>query len=234
MSMATVKFSINLREDAKNWVRVGQLKRMQYGRTLANYTAEIPAPILKTIRSLPRARAITYVNRYLRDRQDVFLVDLKAMKVFLEQYIKQYGPGLLNEIAGLTDQPLYRRTFYASFTLLRTCPYDVKRHWFMVSAKRNMAKQVNTIAHEIFHLQFIHYYHTYCRKQGLNEMQFQYLKEALTVLLNDPRFSKYHLGIDDGYSNHLQMRKHIQRLWRKKMPYYQFLDACIAATKGRT
>ncbi|MEK7637584.1 MAG: hypothetical protein AAB402_04350 [Patescibacteria group bacterium] len=230
-SKATVRFSINLRQDATNWVRLGQMKRMQYGRSLADFTREIPAPVLKRIRSLPRAKAITYVHKYLLGRQDTFMVDLRAMKVFLEQYMKQYGSGLLNEVAKLTDRPLYRRTFYATFTLLHTCPYDVHRHWFMISAKQNMAKQVKTIAHEIFHLQFIHYYYEYCLKRGLSETQFQDLKEALTVLLNEPRFRKFHIALDVGYPAHVKLRKAIQRLWKKKKSFATFLDACIVATK---
>ncbi len=227
----TVKFSINLREDAANWVRVGQKKRMTYGRSLADFTAEIPKPVLRGIRSRSRGRAIVYVHRYLRGRRPLFQVDLEAMKVFLEQYIGKYGAGLFNEISKLTGKPLYRKTFYATFTLLSTCPYNPDRHWFMISAKRNMAKQVNTIAHEIFHLQFIHYYYEHCRRQGLSESQFQDLKEALTVLLNEPRFDKYHLGLDVGYSAHQQLRRDILRLWRKKTAYKVFLDGCISATK---
>jgi hypothetical protein len=232
--MATVKFSINLRADAANWVRVGQMKRMQYGRSLIDYTYDIPKPILKKIRALPRAKAITYVHRYLRGRQGNFIVDLKAMKVFLEEYVQRYGGGLLRDIAKLTYKPLYRQTFYATFTLLRTCPYDPRRHWFMVSAKSNMAKQVNTIAHEIFHLQFIRCYYDYCREQGLSASQFQDMKEAMTILLNLPRFDKYHLGIDVGYKPHQQLRAKISRLWKNRTSYKIFIDGCIAATKRYT
>lgn len=64
--------------------------------------------------------------------------------------------------------------------------------------------------------------------------KFQDLQEALTVLLNEPRFRKYHLAIDVGYSAHTELRKDIQRLRKKKMPYQKFLDACIVATKRRT
>lgn len=229
---ATVKFYIDLRADAANWVRVGKLQRMAYGRTLADYTHDIPKPVLGKIKSLPRDRAIAYVHRYLRSRQDTFLVDELAMKVFLETYIAKYGNGLLQTIAKLTDRPLYRQTFYATFTLLRTCPYDPKRHWFMVSARSNMAKQVNTIAHEIFHLQFIHYYYDYCNARGLSETQFQDLKEALTVLLNEPRFTKYHLGLDVGYTAHQALRKKLVRLWKKKKKFVVFLEAAIKATKN--
>lgn len=229
--MATIEFSINLREDAANWVRLGQLKRMPYGRSLKDFAGEIPAPVLRLIRARPKQQAIALVHKYLQGRQDNFMTDLKAMKIFLEWYVDKYGNGLLNDIAKLTNKSIYRKTFFATFTLLQTCPYDPQRHWFMVSAKRNMAKQVNTIAHEIFHLQFIHWYYQYCLQEGLSETQFQDLKEALTILLNEPQFAKYHLGIDVGYTSHQRLRKEIVRLWKKKTSYQVFLDACIIATK---
>ena len=229
--MATVKFSINLREDAANWVRLGKLKHMAYGRSLSNFTAEIPGPVLRKIQSLSKPKAKTFVYHYLRGRQENFMTDLKAMKYFMEEYMDQFGIGLLTEVARLTGHRLYRQTFYATFTTLHTCPYDPSRHWFMISAKQNMAKQVNTIAHEILHLQFIHFHYQYCLDRGLSEKQFQDLKEAMTVLLNEPRFDKFHLGLDGGYTNHTALRAAIRRLWRQHQPFLRFLDACIAATK---
>lgn len=229
--MATVKFSINLREDAWNWVRLGRQKTMLYGRDLKNFTSEIPEPLRRKIRRFPETKALVLVYQHLQQGRENILTDLRAMKVFLGQYMRQYGSGLLAEVARLTGRRLYRQTFYATFTTLYTCPYDPSRHWFMISAKRNMAKQVNTIAHEILHLQFIHYYYHYCLDQGLTEKQFQDLKEAMTVLLNEPQFRKYHLALDLGYPAHVKLRATIARLWHRHLPYAEFLDACIAATK---
>ncbi len=94
-----------------------------------------------------------------------------------------------------------------------------------------MAKQVNTIAHEILHLQFIHFYFRYCLDQGLTEKQFQDLKEAMTVLLNEQQFRKFHLGLDVGYPAHTKLRKYIQRRWEKKTSFMPFLNDYIMATK---
>lgn len=228
--MATVSFSIDLREDAKNWVRVAKLKRPTYGRSLADLTAQIPPTVLRTARSLPRGRAITFVHHYLEGRQDRFLTDLRAMKALHEEYFRRRGTALLNTVARLVNRPIYTQRFSCTFTLLSTCPYDPERNWFMVSAKANMPSQLRTVCHEVLHLQFIHYYYRYCRRQ-LNEKQFQDLKEALTVLLNEPRFRRFHVALDPGYAAHAQLRTTIQRLWRRRRSFPEFLDRSIDATR---
>lgn len=228
---ATVRFSINLRQDAKNWARVALTKQPLYGRSLADFTSDIPKNVLRVVRNMSRDRATTYIYHYLHGRQERFITDLKAMKALLEEYFELHGDALLKTVGRLMGKPIYRKTFFATFTLLSTCPYYYEKSWFMIPAKKNMAIQLKTICHEILHLQFIHYYHDYCRRRGLTEAQFQDLKEALTVLLNESCFRKYHLGLDVGYPAHIKLRKVIQRLWKKKTSFMMFLDDCIVAAK---
>lgn len=229
--MARVIFSINLRNDAWNWVRIAKAKRLPYGRTVGMFDGDFPPAILRGIRRRSITAARKYVYVYLKSRQNNFRVDFLAMKTLLDEYFTRHGLALLREVARLTGCPMYRQTFHADFTLMSSCPYNYPKAWFMVSAKRNMPTQIKIVCHEILHLQFIHFYYHYCRDHGLTEKQFQDIKEAMTVLLNEPQFRKFHLALDVGYTDHVRLRKFITRQWRKRQPYRQFLDACIAETK---
>ncbi|MFH1171047.1 MAG: hypothetical protein V1778_00725 [bacterium] len=230
--MATVVFSINLKEDAENWVRVGKTKKPKYGRSHADFVSEIPKEKLHVIQKLSRARAVSYMFRDLERRKKNFLTDFQAMKTLLDEYFAKRGTALLIEVARLTGKPLYAKRFFATFTLLGTCPYNPERRWFMIPAKKNMPIQLKTVCHEILHMQFIHYYHRYCRESGLSEKQFQDLKEALTVLLNLPKFRKYHIALDVGYSDHTLLRKKLLLLWRQHKDFHRFLDAAILEAKN--
>lgn len=229
--MLKVIFSLNIRNEAWNWVRVGKTRHPQYGRRAGEYSAEIPRDVLREIRRRSKAEARQYVFRYLRRRQKDFEVDAQALKALLDEYMHCNGTALLKEVARLTQKPLYRQKFFVNFTLLSSCPYYFPKAWFMIALKRNFPQQLKIICHEILHLQFIHYYHRYCLDHGLTEKQFQDLKEAMTVLLNQPQFRKYHLGFDRGYTDHVLLRRSLERRWRRHEPYLQFLDACIAQTK---
>lgn len=233
-SAATVKFYIDPHEDARWWVFFATKKKGTYGRPLNWFTRDIPAPILKQLRKLSKPKARQYIEPHIRQRMDKAAVDFQAMKFFLEEYIKQYGHGLLKEVAKLTGKPMYAKTFYAYFTLLNICPYDTQRRLFMISANRNMPRQLMTICHEIMHFQFIHHYQKYCRQHGLSATQFQDLKESMTVLLNEPQFRKYHIAFDQGYAAHQELRGQIAIYWHRRKSYQTFLDACIEATMRYT
>lgn len=137
---------------------------------------------------------------------------------------------MLRDVARMTGRAMYADRFYAYFTLLGICPYDYAKRSFMVSVRQNMPKQLTTVCHEIMHFQFIHHYRRYCIEHGLTEKQFQDLKEAMTVLLNQRTFRKYPMAIDRGYDAHQPLRKELERLWRRKHSYREFLDRSIVAT----
>lgn len=230
--MARVIFRIDPHEDARWWVYFATKKEGTYGRPLSWFTQDIPAPILKQLRKLSPAKARQFIEPHIQQRMNKAKIDFEAIKYFLEEYMKKRGSILLDEVAKLTGKPMYAQTFYAYFTLLNICPYDKHRRLFMVTANRNMPRQLMTICHEIMHFQFIHYYEKYCRRAGLSATQFQDLKEAMTVLLNEPQFRKYHIAFDQGYTAHQELRRQIAGYWRQRRSYEKFLDRCIAATKN--
>jgi hypothetical protein len=137
----------------------------------------------------------------------------------------------LAEVAKLTGKPMYAKTFFAYINILGICPYDINRRLFLVTARTNMPRQIGTICHEIMHFQFIHYYQKYCLRQGLTDKQFQDLKEAMTVLLNEPQFRKWPIALDQGYEAHQLLRQQIAKYWHGRKSYTGFLDQCIEATK---
>ncbi len=65
-------------------------------------------------------------------------------------------------------------------------------------------------------------------------MQFEDLKEALTVLLNEKEFNKIIVSPDRGYTKHAILRKNIRNVWRKKMSFEEFLKKSISLTKKET
>lgn len=229
--MPRIIFKIDLREDANNWVRIIQQPGHQFGRTQADMLFGVPKDLIKKVRSLPKEKAVNFVEDYLKKKKENFIHSLKANKGLLEMYFQEKGWELFSLIAGTTERPIYVNTFRCTFTLMASCPYNTKYHWFMVAAKRPMASQIMNICHEILHLQFLFYYHDYCVEKGLSEKQLDDLKEAITFILNDKQFEKFFLARDIGYLNHQKLRTKLEKIWKKDKNFERFLDRAIAIVK---
>ena len=225
--MPKIHFKIDLKQDARNWARTVKMKRHPFGRNKKEMLEKIPAGLRRKMKPVSRDQAIKMAYGYLKSNSVDFLDELEANKGLLEYYFNNKGNSLFKEIAKLTGKSIYTKNFYATFTLMTSCPYDPASNWFMVAAPRPMSRQITNIFHEILHLQFIHHYRKYCLKKGLTEKQFQDLKEAITFLLNEPVFKKYGLAPDRGYPNHQELRKELKKIWQKQRKFKIFLDKSI-------
>ena len=230
--MPKIIFKIDLKQDAKNWVRVAHRKKHPFGLNRNIYIQRFNnKDLLKQIIKLPRDKAINVVYKYLQKNSDKFLDELNATKSMLEFYFKHKSKALFKALAKVTGKPIYTSKFFATFTLMSSAPYNPEKDWFMIMAKKPTTRQLTNICHEILHLQFIHYYYDYCVEKGLNQKQFQDLKEAITFLLNEPVFKKLYLAPDNGYPNHVELRKKLKRVWDKDKNFKRFLDKAIKVIK---
>ena len=229
MSRVTIKVDPN--EDARWWVYFAHRNIGTYGRSASFHRDQVPADIRQEILKRTKPQARKFVEQHIIKNKQIALHDERAAKAHLDQYLKQYGVKLLGEVAKLTGKPMYAKTFTGVFTILGICSYDEDRRVFMVSIMYNMPRQINTICHEIMHFQFLHHYRKYCHEHGLTEEQVQDLKEAMTVLLNEPQFEKFNKAFDQGYIGHQTLRLRIAKYWHERKSYREFLDMCIAATK---
>lgn len=229
--MSKIFFKIDFKEDAKNWVRVIQNKNQAYGRKYSEVISKIPKDILKKVQKATSVQGKKIVFKYLQSNAYNFVPEMEANQKMLEFYLKYKGSGLFKVIEKITGRRIYTGKFFATFTLMTSCPYDPMRDWFMVMAQKPLSRQVTNIFHEILHLQFTHYYYDYCLKHGLSQKQFHDLKESLTFLLNEVLFKKFYLAPDYGYSSHQSLRKKLKFLYDKNKKFDVFLEKAIEAVK---
>ena len=231
--MPNIIFKIDLKQDAQNWVRIIQQTKHTFGRPKSDMLFGVPKDLVKKVAKMPKDKASNYVYRYLMQKRPNFIKGLKTNKGLLEFYFNEKGIGLFSAIAGITSKPIYTGTFHCTFTLMTSCPYDTRYHWFMVAAKRPMPSQITNICHEILHLQFLYYYRDYCLERGLSEKQLDDLKEAITFMLNDKSFEEFYLAQDFGYPNHQQLRQVLEKIWKKDKNFQRFLDKAIKVMKNQ-
>ncbi|MBU3907366.1 MAG: hypothetical protein KKA64_03895, partial [Nanoarchaeota archaeon] len=100
----------------------------------------------------------------------------------------------------------------------------------MVSLFNNILSDIATSAHEIMHIQFHNTYWNDVEKE-IGEEKTAHLKEALTVLLN-VEFSRDFWFVDDrGYPMHQELRKFIEKEWKKEKDFGILLKKCIEYLK---
>lgn len=229
--MPKVSFKYNYKKDAWSWVLIAKGKQDKWGMDPKQRIDFIPQDLLGKILAHDRKSAELLVCKYLASnpKQKMYrLVIGKQLKV-VEEIWRKIEAKYFKRLAKITQRPIFWNNFKCCLTTGMMCPYNTKEKLFMVSMWRPIGANIATICHEIFHLQFLHYYEEYCRK-FLSEQQKEDLKEAITFILNTD-FNDLLVGYDRGYPNHQELREKLKSIWLKDKNFKRFLDKAIKITK---
>jgi hypothetical protein len=122
----------------------------------------------------------------------------------------------------ITQQPLMSNKFIFYITTFPRCPYfyETREIYMYNSTDDFWGLPIDNFLHEGLHFQFTHYWYENKKSlvSKLKNNDFDYLKEALTIVLDDelkPVLSKP----DQGYSNQVGYRKLLHKHWQK---YHNF------------
>ena len=74
-------------------------------------------------------------------------------------------------------------------------------------------------------MQFKHYYKERLKKQ-INEEQFGFLCESMTVILNE-EFQEITRDVDKGYPIHQEFRKRLLVLWKQRQNFQEFVENAV-------
>jgi len=230
--MNKVNFKYDLEKDAWSWVLIAKDKNL-WGFSWRDQIAHISDELLEKIEKASFSSASKIVEEYIKNdpgkeyKDKVMFLEMQALEKSWKLVEKEY----FKVLAEITQKPIFFDKFDCYFTKGLMCPYNDKENWFMVSMWHSIPFSITTICHEIMHLQFLHYYKNYLKKQGLKKEQIEDLKESLTFLLNEPEFENIILSDDNGYPNHQKLRKKLQKIWQNEKDFQKFLDLAIIEVK---
>lgn len=224
-SQVKVKIDYSINEDVNNWVRFLSLKRDLFGLKSKDLWKIDDSSLKKKLKGKSKKEMKDILLEYLSVND--FEKKEKVLKKDWQNIEKRYFKAL----ADVTERKIYAQDFFVSLTTYYMCPYNTKKKWFMVSSSRPLSAQRLTIAHELMHLQFIHYYQKYCMDKGLTKKEFEDLKESLTVLLNYAPFKSLVKAKDLGYKPHQKLRGYIAKEWKRNKDFKKLLDNSIEYIK---
>jgi len=167
---------------------------------------------------------------YKRNKKDLYKALCEANELFRKK--TNSACKLMEKI---TQYPIYRNNFTCFFTTFPRCPYDYKKGYIWLTAPRPAKIYLNIFLHELLHFQYYAYYKNRPGVKKLSMGQSEFLKEALTVILNH-EFLQYLHQKDKGYKLHQKLRKKLENFWKKNKDFPRLVDygAAILTKKDMT
>ena len=225
--MPKVVFKFDKEKDAKNYYDCAN-SDPHWGN---DFTKSLRPEVLKKLKGKKwtevRKDTINMLKRgYSQDKErkeKKFKKIQKSWNKINDEYFKR--------LERVMKKPICCKKFIGYVTTMGRCPYNYKEPSFMISFFRPLLHVLNTTGHEIMHIQFHNTYWDYVEKQ-LGKEKTADLKEALTVLLN-LEFGDLWFVYDIGYEPHKELRKFIEKQWKKNPDFDILLDKCIKYIKNR-
>jgi len=132
-------------------------------------------------------------------------------------------------IEKVTNKPLCFNSYKIYLTTFPRSPYNPSKGYFYFNVYTN-DNLSNTFLHEVLHFQFIHYWRNNSKSpvSKLSESDFDYLKESLTVIVDDDAVPPADFAEIGYLKNHYEFRKMIHENW---LMYYNF-DTLVEYSLG--
>lgn len=184
--------------------------------------------IAKQILGLKKQAAEKILKPYLENQKNNPKSKLNKFTKIIEKNFQEKYQDACKILEKITNRPLMSNNFTFYITTFPRCLYFYeKRGIFIYDATEDFwGMPIDTFLHEAHHLQFIHYW--YENKNSpvskLKYEDFDYLKEALTVVLDDDELKSIMSLPDQGYPTQTEFRKLLYQNWQKYHNFDRLVD----------
>lgn len=224
--MLKLNFSYNQEKDALTWVKQAKDVDPVFGISYQASVAPIPKKILTQILKNSDQRSVKIVLDYFNHnhRQSLKEEFIQLKVESLQKLWHKKGRELIDQLKNIFG-PFQDEEVDVYITTLYICDYSYPERFFYLSLYHSLALNFTIIAHELAHFLFYQNFYKFCQKLGLDENQFQNLKESTAVLLNTKEFDDILLIEDQGYEPHQKLRKSIMASWDKERDLKKIVES---------
>ena len=219
MQFITVK--VNFEKDLWNWTQAIQ-KGQSHGISWAQW---IPNVVKEQIEEKGTEEVTEIIRLFLKKKYAAEEKLFTDYAKHLETILRQISSRMFVLLEKITEKPIYRNEFTGFVTTFPRGPYYAKSGYIWFIYGKSDEWQVMACIHELLHMQFEHYYKEKLKKQ-INEEQFSFLRESMTVILNE-EFREITREIDKGYPMHQEFRKHLLTLWKQRQNFQEFVENAV-------
>jgi len=220
--MSKILIKLDAEKDAWNWWHA--CNKVSHG---VDWKTKISADIQKRIVSKSQKQAYSFLLPYLNQlhKQN----SLQARVRPLQNGFNKKQAALFATMEKLTKHKIYRNNFTCFLTTFPRFPYDYEKGYIWISSKHNLDFQLSIFIHELLHFQFFTYYGEKVW-DAIGPEKYQYLKEAMTVILNQ-EFKNVTSVKDQGYEIHKNLRQKFLKIWQQTKDMDLFIDSAIKTAK---
>lgn len=199
--MLKVHFKYDLDKDVDNFLRGTQSVNSSAHTKLQKLYIEKHGNVYN------RETVKTFIETYIRNNH----LDLSDTVVSIEQGWRPIEESFISKTEKLFGITYPTESITAYLSTNSRCTYNIRDNYFFVSIG---AKSSNAyIMHELFHFYTWYAFHDELVRQGINENQYNDIKESLTELLNIEYKDLMSRVVDGGYPQHTEMRQKVGELW---------------------
>lgn len=216
--MVKIKLKLDIIKDAWNWWDACQ--RVSHG---VNWKKRIDRNLRKRIVGKTEEEAMNFLLPYLKKYYKEHKSELNKILKTGQSFFSKDGQKACKRMEKITSRPLYRKSFTCFLTTFPRCPYSYKKGYVWLCANWPPKCYLGTFLHELLHFQFFAYYQNRPLVKKLTKEQSEYLKESLTVILNE-EFDEFLCQKDEGYKKHRKVRRKLELFWRQNKNFAQLVD----------
>ena len=221
--MSKIVVKININRDAWNWWDA--CNKVSFG---VDWSERIPSAIRNKIKGKTREEAFAFLIPYLKKlyiKEKIKTKQNDTKKIFLKS-----EPSIFNRMRKMTGRKIYKNVFTCYVATFPRAPYDFKKGFAWIPVIWPPETYVRTFVHELLHFQTYAYWKKSCLKH-ITEKQFEYLKEALTLILNEA-FIDLIVWQDKGYKQHQRLRKKLFVFWNRTKNFENLIEYGIKLQTG--
>ena len=202
--MPTTRVKQDVRKDAWNWWNA--CNKISYG---TDWQQRISKQLRKKIVGKTKTEAFVFLMPYLKHAYEKERIGKKKKE--LEDILIRQQRQIFSRMIKVTGKPICRKTLTCFLTTFPRAPYDFQRGYIWIPVIWPKETYVRTFIHELLHFQTYAYWQERCLRK-LSQKEFEDLKEALTVILNE-EFLDLIVWPDKGYPVHQDFRKQLRKFW---------------------
>lgn len=256
--MVKIEFWLDKEVDSRNWSSVINPKDWHYSFN-NNFAKNVPSNMIKLLKNKTQKEVADILDPKLDKLYQA--QNFQKIATELTQWRDENGEPLFNRMEKFVWHPLPMDNLWVKLTTAPRYPYFIKGGWapnslkdwgflfgplYRVRIKEGLFhkqilswekfdyinRSINTALHEILHMMTHYYYEDYIRSQWLSRNEFQDLKEAQTVILNQ-EYKDILQRPDRGYDDHKDIREKFASFWEKNQNFDEFVDYGIKVMKER-
>lgn len=208
-------------KDLKNWIQAVK-KGQSHGVTWVNY---MPDKIRAQIQGKTNEEIEEIIDDFLKEK---YISEEKKIAEYaenLEKVLNDISEEMFSILERITELSIYRDNFTGFITTLGRAPYYTPSGYIWFIYGKDDAWQIRACMHELFHMQFEHYFKERLENQ-ISKEKFAFLREAMTIILNEEA-KNITSEIDKGYPAHQEFRTHLLTLWKQRKSFEEFIENAV-------